>query len=68
MLTAGGLSSYAISLLTEAWLEKTKPQKDYKGQLYLMFKDLLHFYAFDFDFRRQSIWLTVPPFMYAHDS
>lgn len=62
-MTKGGLSSYAICLLVEAWLERSKTLKDYRGSLYLMLRDLAEFYGNVFNPQRQSVWLALPPFM-----
>ena len=39
----------------EAWLERAKYLKDYRSSYYLMFKDLLEFYAHYFDPMQQYI-------------
>ena len=59
----GGLSSYAISLLVEAWLERQKTLLDYRGCLYMMFKDLINFYGYHFNHTSQSIWLSAPLYL-----
>jgi non-canonical poly(A) RNA polymerase PAPD5/7 len=53
----GGLSSYSISILVIAWLEKEhRPQTQ---NIYGLFIELLRFYSKDFNALSQGIWLQA---------
>lgn len=55
-LTPGGMSGYSSALLIVAWIEYCRKQKkNYNGNIYLQFRDMVEFYGKIFNPREQIV-------------